>query len=372
MGNPALATRLRIMRGSAIIALAVLATSMIVEDATAVDSSEQKDLTQLLKADQVHFEEHKDTSQRGISNESNLNSRQPDKAELACHQKGFGSRQHAFAKCPISLLGEVSEAAAAQEELVHAGGCHAKCKTCTTPRTRKAYHFCTSCHADTYLAVRKFNVKNGKNQIKSGECLPLPLLEDFDPEQGVQCSFSKCVNGDTGYGVGNSLSGNLPRHPFAKMEKITCTRICLLGGDVTQVRHLERFQNPERRTGRQMVSMPKFASPARVHRRRSQPRRYSAPVCAFHKIVMCIRNHDYDPTKCQACIEKKNCSLEVEKKNCNQKICGEKKHLSCVAIYSREQKTTWRASQATMGNLNDYKNECDHAIDPCSMAGMYF
>ena len=96
------------MRGSAIIALAVLATSMIVEDATAVDSSEQKDLTQLLKADQVHFEEHKDTSQRGISNESNLNSRQPDKAELACHQKGFGSRQHAFAKCPISLLGEVS------------------------------------------------------------------------------------------------------------------------------------------------------------------------------------------------------------------------------------------------------------------------
>jgi hypothetical protein len=87
---------------------------------------------------------------------------------------------------------------------------------------------------------------------------------------------------------------------------------------------------------------------------------------------MCTRNHDYDLTKCQACIEKKNCSLEAEKKNCNQKNCGEKMHLSCVAIYSREQKTTWRASQATMGNLNDYKNECDHAIDPCSMAGMYF
>ena len=66
------------MRGMALIALAVLATSMIVEDATAVDSSEQKDLTQLLSSDQ------------------------------ACHQKGFGSRQHAFAKCPISLLGEVS------------------------------------------------------------------------------------------------------------------------------------------------------------------------------------------------------------------------------------------------------------------------
>ena len=41
------------MRGMAFIALAVLATSMIVEDATAVDSSEQKDLTQLLSSDQA-------------------------------------------------------------------------------------------------------------------------------------------------------------------------------------------------------------------------------------------------------------------------------------------------------------------------------
>ena len=78
------------MRGLAIIALAVLATSMIVEDATAVDSSEQKDLTQLLRANQVHFEKHKDTSQRGIAH--------------SCHQAYSGERD--WSKCPPVLLDE--------------------------------------------------------------------------------------------------------------------------------------------------------------------------------------------------------------------------------------------------------------------------
>merc|ERR1712166_270206 len=152
------------MRGMAFIALAVLATSMIVEDATAVDSSEQKDLTQLLSSDQ------------------------------ACHQKGFGSRQHAFAKCPISLLGEVS--VDPMELPTYIQKCtEAQCETsnfvCSLEAALKATDETGALRAKG-PAREALNTELKKAQQRDA-LLPNQTQEEIDQRKGRKCfSDAKC------------------------------------------------------------------------------------------------------------------------------------------------------------------------------------
>jgi len=268
------------------------------------------------------------------------------------------------------------------ERLVHLNGkkvpygycwdgktCHKSCKTCNGMKDNE----CTSCPGKTtttegtLLAARKFTqnkiaspsrhllgtrphkiVVNTK--VPSGSCQALPELKDFNPSLGVKCRYSECRDAVTGVTAG-----------FAPTDKKVCSRICLMGGSLTKVTHLRRHDNPESKTGERIVDKM-FGYE-------------SSPVCALHKTVMCTKNTAFHDGNCQKFRNQAGGKAE----DCVENNCEVRKEVSCVAIlpyrgtavYTREGFLPLKDVTKELGtNLDAYKNECKHAINPCATLPM--
>jgi len=217
-------------------------------------------------------------------------------------------------------------------------------KTCSGPKPSA----CTSCFKGRFLAARKFN---SKQEISASWCHPVPALKNFNPSlSGVQCSWSSCYDGDTGDPLG-------AKQPYATTNKMICSRICLIGGGLSTVRNLERYDNPETRTGKRKVDT-KFHYNS-----------YSSPVCALHKMTMCTKNKDFDPGNCQ---KFRNNEAGGKSKHCKQENCHVKKEVGCVAIFPYVKKGAKIMGSQIMGtDLSVYENECKHAINPCNPVALF-
>jgi len=227
------------------------------------------------------------------------------------------------------------------------------CKTCMN----QEYNDCTSCAEGTFLAAQKFTEKKGK-KVTSGRCLALPELKDFKPSSGdplqptlggVNCRYSQCTDGTTG----SILGGNTT-------DKSVCSRICLMGGYLTRVKNLRRYDNPERKTGERTVDS-KFGL--------TRFDTISSPVCALHKTTMCTKNKAFHTGNCEK-FRKEQDGGKAE--HCRQYNCDVQKEVSCVAIfphYQNHQPLTDVTKQLGT-NLSAYMNECKHAINPCGTLPM--
>jgi len=175
-----------------------------------------------------------------------------------------------------------------------------------------------------------------------------PALKDFNPSLGgVECSFSECRDATTGYTLGL-------KQPYAATDKTVCSRVCLIGGRLTRVKNLERYDNPEKRTGRRKVHA-KFAKSY-----------YSEPVCSLHKKVMCTKNKDFHHGNCQ---KFRNKQAGGKAAHCEQENCHVQKKVDCVAIIPPFMKDT--AHKVLGADLSAYTNECRHAINPCDTVALY-
>jgi len=237
--------------------------------------------------------------------------------------------------------------------------CDKSCKTCIGKLKKE----CTSCAEGTVLAAQKFTESIAwPFKVPSGECLAFTELKDFSPRPGgVKCSYSKCTDGATGDEVG--FESDIDRVPaLASDWKLVCTRICLMGGSLTQVANLRRYDNPESKTGERRVD-GKWASGIGNNRN-------SSPVCALHKTTMCTKNKAFHIENCQR-FRKKQTGGAAE--HCSEKNCVVQKEVSCVAIFPVCQpvtSTTFLNHANQLTNLSAYMNECKHAIDPCGTLPM--
>merc|ERR1711904_747424 len=67
-----------------------------------------------------------------------------------------------------------------------------------------------------------------------------------------------------------------------------CSRICLIGGRLTHTRNLRRHANTDKTGAVTSYAGTKFA----------EKFGYSAPLCAFHKVVMCEKLASFNEQKC--------------------------------------------------------------------------
>lgn len=233
--------------------------------------------------------------------------------------------------------------------------CHpqANCKTC---RGRK-FLDCTSCPDGLFLGAMRFTeTASGKKPF--GLCRAPPTLKDFPLSYklpGVQCSFSICRNAATGLALGF-------KKPYAETERTICTRICLLGGQLTMIKNLQRYDKPESREGKRNVDA-KFRSGG-----------MSSPVCAYNKIAMCSKNPHFNTANC----ERQRAQNPQKTHSCwEQERCNVQKKLECVAILPssvgkhHQPDITKTVSKVLGTDLTAYKNECKHAINPCDPVALY-
>jgi len=247
------------------------------------------------------------------------------------------------------------------------------CKTCSLPHGHKPYEQCTSCGTtkigndehDLYLVAKKFKVHEGK-YVPEGSCELLPKLGEFKPSSKSLCQDTSCTDGSTGTPIGGGVNGK----PYGSTDKTVCSRLCLLGGALTRVIGLERY---EKGTGNRQVDA-KFWGPDMLGKTRgTRPDKVSEPVCGLHKTVMCTKNKDYDLVNC----EKSGKSTHCKKENCTVK-----KKVHCVAIFPKFVTHTTLHAQSSHENplftvtngqayTNDYTNECKYAINPCDLVALY-
>ena len=180
-----------------------------------------------------------------------------------------------------------------------------------------------------------------------------PARKDFNPSLGgVECSFSECKDATTGYPLG-------VKQPYATTDKTVCSRICLIGGRITNVINLERYDNPEKRTGRRKVD-------AKFSYHITGAGSVSEPVCSLHKKVMCTKNKDFHHGNCQ---KFRNKQAGGKAAHCEQEHCHVQKKVGCVAIIPPYMKDT--AHKVLGADLSAYTNECRHAINPCEPVALY-
>ena len=247
--------------------------------------------------------------------------------------------------------------------------CHSTCKTCTGPLAVQ----CTSCSAagDRSIGAWKFKEHEGK-RVPEGPCMAPPALKDFNPSLGgVECSFSECRDATTGYALG-------VKQPYATTDKTVCSRVCLIGGRITNVVNLERYDNPEKRTGRRKVDA-KFSYAItgagsgkhilfEAKLKAAGADSLSQPVCSLHKIAMCTKNKDFHHGNCQ---KFRNKQAGGKAAHCEQENCHVQKKVDCVAIipFARKMKDT--VHKVLGADLSAYTNECRHAINPCDTVALY-
>lgn len=259
-----------------------------------------------------------------------------------------------------------------------------KCHGCQTCRG-KGPRDCTSCPEGTFLATEKL-VETASGTKPSGRCVAPPALKDFDPGRGVQCSYSKCTDGTTGYVLGFQAQ-------YADAKKTACSRVCLVGGQLTRAYSLKRWTNETGGWTKRTVDA-KLRSGASM----------SAPVCVLYKSVTCTKNEHFDLAKC-AKFTKNTVELGAARttadetkvawkegftagyaapkkkaaqtgrgearKHCDQEKCNVLKKVGCVAILPLR---FWR--KRTVGtvlgaDLSAYTNGCRDAINPCDAAALF-
>jgi len=213
--------------------------------------------------------------------------------------------------------------------------------------------------------------------------MALPELKDFNPSIGAQCRYSQCTDSE----VAKSSFNGLTAIPFkgatgckgatgkvthsnkhgtgcsgnsSPDRKLVCTRICLMGGQYTEVSTLRRYDKPESKTAERNVD-EKFRSFSKMDGSSAGYLYNSSPVCALHKTVVCTVNKAF--SKCQ----------KDGGKACAKENCDVKKEISCVAVLPSRDKNGKHLTHVTkqLGtDLSAYTNECKHTIDPCGSLPM--
>jgi len=298
----------------------------------------------------------------------------------ACHKEKIRPRDGTFMSQPTTLY---------------------SCKTCSSPRlfedrlgaaggkgstshTDRSHEQCTSCGTakignevhKLFLVAKKFKVHEGKH-VPEGTCELLPKLGEFDPMQKSFCQETPCIDGNTGLPIGSGVNGK----SYGSTDKTVCSRLCLLGGSLTRVTDLERYDDPAKRTGKRKVGSAFYKQEAAVQTN-MQPRptppggwpKMSEPVCGLHKTVMCTKNKDYDFV---------NCEKSGKPTHCKKENCIVEKNIQCVAILPRTTDYGMNGHIETKGsgatykrsvkssNVRYFSNECKHAINPCDMVALY-
>jgi len=213
-----------------------------------------------------------------------------------------------------------------------------------------------TCPEGTLLSARNFKVLKNGTKVPGGPCVTLPKLEDFKigaadkgaaygAPTGVLCSESGCrtCSGekcDTSHSIHDWVTMNGLTKPA---DKIACSRICLMGGSLTEVKDLQRYNNPTSKTGerstRNLYKKPvdrRFATQKNSVVTGGFVTKFggglSSPICLFYKTTMCT----------------------------NSTNCDVHKEVSCVAIVPRNY-----IGGGSSAQLAVYRNECKHAINPC-------
>merc|ERR1712086_1139902 len=284
------------------------------------------------------------------------------------------------------------------------------CKTCSGSQTTRSYgtaklnEQCTSCGTtivgneehNLFLVAKKFKVHEGKH-VPEGRCELLPSLGEFDPSLKSVCKDTPCYDGSTGYSIGNGINGK----SYGSTDKTVCSRLCLLGGALTRVTNLERYDKPEKGTGKRQVGAKFYSQKILPKGRDPGSAKMSEPVCGLHKTVTCTKNKDYDLVNCQKFMAKK---ADGKSTHCKKENCSVQKNIHCVAILPRKQsqaeiakRSVEKISEGSTGTHKGnefmkenevfskarqvkvfgvkpdtaYTNECKYAINPCDMVALY-
>jgi len=211
-----------------------------------------------------------------------------------------------------------------------------------------------TCPEGTLLSARNFKVLKNGTKVPGGPCVTLPKLEDFKigaadkgaaygAPTGVLCSESGCrtCSGekcDTSHSIHDWVTMNGLTKPA---DKIACSRICLMGGSLTEVKDLQRYNNPTSKTGerstRNLVATKVDSRFATKKHRTGIGGGMSSPICSFYKTTMCT----------------------------NSTNCDVHKEVSCVAIVPASIGVGKYSGGGSSRQLAAYRNECKHAINPC-------
>merc|ERR1712086_496956 len=117
-----------------------------------------------------------------------------------------------------------------------------------------------TCPEGKILSARNFKVLKNGTKVPGGYCVPLPKLEDFKigPSVGYDapgtlctdsgchvCSGEKCGYPPNADGTSQSPQWVKINGAIKPTDKIACSRSCLFGGSLTEVKDLRRYNNPE-------------------------------------------------------------------------------------------------------------------------------
>merc|ERR1712086_364179 len=206
-----------------------------------------------------------------------------------------------------------------------------------------------TCVKGRLVAARNFKVLKNGTKVPGGLCVPVPKLEDFKigpsagyGAPGMLCSDSGCSS-CSGEKCGTSQSSEWVKVNGATKpaDKIACSRSCLFGGSLTEVKDLQRYNNPTSKTGerstRNLVATKVDSRFATKKHRTGIGGGMSSPICSFYKTTMCT----------------------------NSTNCDVHKEVSCVAIVPASIGVGKYSGGGSSRQLAAYRNECKHAINPC-------
>merc|ERR1712086_1056910 len=209
-----------------------------------------------------------------------------------------------------------------------------------------------TCPEGKILSARNFKVLKNGTKVPGGMCVPLPKLEDFKigpsvgygAPAGVLCSDSgcrTCAGEKCGTSQDESTNWVKMNGATKPADKIACSRSCLFGGSLTEVKDLQRYNNPTSKTGerstRNLVATKVDSRFATKKHRTGIGGGMSSPICSFYKTTMCT----------------------------NSTNCDVHKEVSCVAIVPASIGVGKYSGGGSSRQLAAYRNECKHAINPC-------
>jgi len=207
-----------------------------------------------------------------------------------------------------------------------------------------------TCVKGRLVAARNFKVLKNGTKVPGGLCVPVPKLEDFKigpsagyGAPGMLCSDSGCSS-CSGEKCGTSQSPKWVKVNGATKpaDKIACSRSCLFGGSLTEVKDLQRYNNPKSKTGERKVDS-RFATKKLLRAGMvSAQGGISSPICSLYKTTMCT----------------------------NSTNCDVHKEVSCVAIVPGPVGVGRYIGGGSSAQLAAYRNECKHAINPCGALPM--
>merc|ERR1711907_650020 len=202
-------------------------------------------------------------------------------------------------------------------------GCASECKTCVSASHTKGQ--CTSCKdASKRIAINGWRKNSKGKNVAFGFCMPLPELRNFDGRinrQTAKLGKDPLSNID----VGGTLCTVSTCHEQTRKGKhapagTMCSRSCLIGGRLTYTRNLRRHANTDKTGAVTSYAGTKFAG-------KTHKSAYSAPLCAFHKVVMCEKLASFNEQKCW-----KAKTSQAKEQYCKRDTCDVRKEVSCLAI----------------------------------------